>query len=124
MEQKFDSVYNVDKYAVGNRIYKLRKDKKMSQMQLAELVGLSNNSISNYETGNQLCGTENLQRLANVLGTSSEFLLYGTKSNKVTSEEQELEIELFKEWKKCSLSEKRKLVAAIKAINMIDFQIS
>lgn len=119
MEQEFDLVYNVDKTAVGNRIYKLRKNKKLSQMKLAELVGLSKNSISNYETGNQLCGTENLQRLANILDTSSEFLLYGRESNKVTSEEQELETELFNEWKKCSLSEKRKLVAAIKAMNMI-----
>lgn len=83
----------MNKQAVGERIYQLRKAKKMSQMALGELVGLSANSVSNIETGKFMSKTENLQRFAQALDTDVNYLMYGDVTDKkentdVSSEEQ------------------------------------
>ncbi|MDD3137448.1 MAG: helix-turn-helix transcriptional regulator [Lachnospiraceae bacterium] len=114
----------LNKQAVGERIYQLRKAKKMSQMTLGELVGLSENSVSNIETGKFMAKIENLQHFARVLGTDVNYLMYGdaTDTNEntdVSSEEQELEKALLLEWKKLSIIEKKKFVAGLKASNLI-----
>ena len=49
MNQEIDSRNSIDKLAIGNRIYDLRKSLGLSQMKLAEITNLSKNSISNYE---------------------------------------------------------------------------
>ena len=36
---------------IGTNIYTLRKEKKITQAQLAEIVGVSRNTISSIETG-------------------------------------------------------------------------
>lgn len=114
----------LNKLAVGERIFHLRKAKNMSQMALGELVGLSANSVSNIETGKFMAKIENLQRFAQVLGTDVNYLMYGdaTDTNEntdVSSEEQELEKALLLEWKKLSIIEKKKFVAGLKASNLI-----
>lgn len=114
----------LNKQAVGERIYQLRKAKKMSQMALGELVGLSGNSISNIETGKSMPKAENLQRFAQVLGTDINYLIHGNVADKigntdVSSEEQELEKVLLMEWNKLSIIDKKKLVAGLTACNMI-----
>ncbi|MBQ3405387.1 MAG: helix-turn-helix transcriptional regulator [Oscillospiraceae bacterium] len=40
-----------DKLVLKNRLKEIRAEKKMSQQQLAELVGVSRNTISSIETG-------------------------------------------------------------------------
>ncbi len=40
-----------DKLILKNRLKEIRAEKKMSQAQLAELVGVSRNTISSIETG-------------------------------------------------------------------------
>ena len=41
----------MDYYAIGQRIRKYRKAKGLSQEQLAEKLGVSNKTISKWETG-------------------------------------------------------------------------
>lgn len=123
MLQTYDEK-QLNKQEVGERIYQLRKDKKMSQMALSELVGLSGNSISNIETGKSMPKAENLQHFAQVLDTDINYLIHGNFTDKienadVSSEEQELEKALLLEWKKLSIIEKKKFVAGLTASNMI-----
>ena len=123
MLQTYDEK-QLNKQEVGERIYQLRKDKKMSQMALGELVGLSGNSISNIETGKSMPKAENLQHFAQVLNTDINYLIHGNVTDKienadVSSEEQELEKALLLEWKKLSIIEKKKFVAGLTASNMI-----
>ena len=40
-----------DKLVLKNRLKEIRTEKKMSQLELAELVGVSRNTISSIETG-------------------------------------------------------------------------
>ena len=48
-----------DELVLRNRLKKKKKKKKLSQTQLAEMVGVSRNTISSIETG-QFCPTAKL----------------------------------------------------------------
>ena len=48
-----------DRLELKNRLKEIRAEKRMSQAQLAELVGVSRNTISSIETG-QFCPTAKL----------------------------------------------------------------
>lgn len=63
-----------DKIIVGQRIRAARKHKGYSQMELANLVGISNRTISMYETGNSSPDIETANRLVNALQTSFSAL--------------------------------------------------
>ena len=49
---------------IGERIKKLRLDKKLSQAQLAKEAGISQNSIMNWESGKRLLNASSLIILA------------------------------------------------------------
>lgn len=55
------------KQDLGQRIQKLRKDKKITQEQLAEMVGIDPKNISRIEKGNNYPTAENLTSIANAL---------------------------------------------------------
>lgn len=59
-----------------NHLKKLRTDKKISQTTLAEMIGVSRNSISSIETG-QYCPTAKLALLICIaLDTKFEDIFY------------------------------------------------
>ncbi len=58
----------------GNRIRQLRKSLDLTQQQLADLAGLTNTSICNYETGTRVPNRAAMERLAKALGTSAAYL--------------------------------------------------
>lgn len=59
-------------------IRKLRKQNKMTQKELADLVGTSQAAISNYEKGNRRLGMETAQKIAIALEVSLDELWHGT----------------------------------------------
>lgn len=63
-----------DKIIIGQRIRAARKQRGYSQMKLANLAGISNRTISMYETGNSSPDIETANRLANALQTSLSAL--------------------------------------------------
>lgn len=62
---------------VGKRIKQARKKKALSQEELAQRLGLSGNSISMAEKGDQLISFEKMARLAKALGVPLDSLAYG-----------------------------------------------
>lgn len=62
---------------VGERIQALRKSKKLSQVSLAKIVGVSNVAISQWERSETEPKGENLMSLASALGCSPSHLHYG-----------------------------------------------
>lgn len=60
---------------LGARITRLRKDQGITQVQLAEQLGVSQQTITAYESGNRRVPISNLPRLATLLGTSIESLI-------------------------------------------------
>lgn len=64
---------------VGERICSLRAQQKISQKELAELLGVSRQAVSKWESGQSSPDTLNLIRLAEVLDTEVEYLATGRK---------------------------------------------
>jgi transcriptional regulator with XRE-family HTH domain len=60
------------------RLRSLRKQKNLSQTELGKIVKLHYTHIGRYERGLSLPGSETLQRLADALGVSGDFLIKGT----------------------------------------------
>ena len=55
------------KKLLGKRLQEIRKHKKMTQEQVAELVGMETPSISNIENGKYFPSAENLDRIIKAL---------------------------------------------------------
>ena len=55
---------------IGNIIYTKRKEKGLSQEQLAEAIGVARQTVSKWETSETLPDVESLQKLAIFLGFS------------------------------------------------------
>lgn len=60
---------------LGEKIYNLRKAKKLSQEQLAEEIGVSRQTISNWELGETFPNPEQLKLLSRTLNISIDELL-------------------------------------------------
>lgn len=63
--------------SIGDRIIDLRKQKGLSQGQLAELVGVSRQAVSKWESGQNSPDTIKLINLADILDTDVEYLATG-----------------------------------------------
>lgn len=61
----------------GEYVLKLRKERNLSQEQLAELAGLHRNYIGGIERGERNVALINIVRLAKALGVSASELLKG-----------------------------------------------
>ena len=60
---------------LGNRINYLLKKNNMSQKELADKTGISKGAISYYISGGRTPKYEHIKIIADVLGTSPEYLL-------------------------------------------------
>lgn len=60
---------------IGEKIAKLRKEKGLTQSQLAEMINVSNKTISRWETGEGYPEISLLVPLAKALGVSTDYLL-------------------------------------------------
>ncbi len=58
-----------------DKLKKIRKDKKLTQTQLAVLCGISRNSIVNWETGKSTPKVGDIEKLSIVLGISPQELM-------------------------------------------------
>ena len=59
---------------IGNRIKELRKERRMTQEELAELVGISFQAISKWETGIALPDITLIPKLARIFGVTTDDL--------------------------------------------------
>ncbi len=65
--------------SIGERILNLRKERKISQGQLAEALEVSRQAVSKWENDLSFPDTLNLIRLAEVLDSDVEYLATGRK---------------------------------------------
>lgn len=59
----------------GRKLRELRKQKNLTQKELASLVGVKNSIISFYEVGERIPSPEIIIKLASVLHVTSDYLL-------------------------------------------------
>lgn len=83
----------------GQRLKELRKSKRLTQQQLADIFFLNKSSISRYENGSQLPENEQLQKLADYFEVSIDYLLgrdenpNPTSSPEMLTKKEKLDIE-------------------------------
>ena len=59
----------------GEKLRRLRKQKRLTQKQLAALIGVQHTMISFYELGDRIPSPEVIIKLSSVLHVSSDYLL-------------------------------------------------
>ncbi len=88
---------------LGTRLKKIRRDKKMTQQQLADAIGVSKTSVIYWEKDENTPKHESLVLLAKTLNVTTEHLLYGfvnvdTWDNNTPLDDDEVEIPFFKDF--------------------------
>ena len=63
---------------IGNNIYKLRTAKNLSQGELAELLDVSRQSVSKWETDAAIPDLEKLMKLCDIFQVSLDEITYRT----------------------------------------------
>lgn len=71
-----------DTIMIGKKIAELRKQKNMTQSELADAMGVSFQAVSNWERGNSMPDISKLAELTEILGTTIDELL-GKKNSAV-----------------------------------------
>ena len=66
---------------IGKNIKHLRLQQKLTQDELAERLFVTRQTVSNYETGKSKPDVEMLAKIAEILGTDVQQLIYGPESN-------------------------------------------
>lgn len=62
---------------IGLRIKKIRQDRKITQVQLANQIGVSQTAIALWENGNRRIPLEIIDELSLILNISASYLLFG-----------------------------------------------
>ena len=71
--------------SLGEKIFKLRKEKGISQEALAEQIGTTRQAISKWENNQGFPETEKLLQLSNIFEVSTDYLLKDEKNVKNTA---------------------------------------
>ena len=101
----------------GKNLNVARKQKKISQAELAKAIGVHTGTVSHWENGRQLPDTVTMQRVAEFLGVPLGTLLDGNNSESsgsVVDSEAELE-ELVSQLKSLSKASLQIIAPAIRA---------
>lgn len=78
-------------YEIGVRIAKFRKAKNISQLELANLIGVSNSRVSNWEQGTHRPDVDILADICRVLEVSpSELLDIHLSTDELSEHERQL----------------------------------
>ena len=96
---------------IGQRIRKYRKDRGLSQEQLAEAVNISVTHMSHIETGNTKLSLPVLVALASALQVSCDDLLCGSEDTTA-----EAISGIMRTVRECSLSQLKIITALIRAV--------
>lgn len=77
---------------VGSRIKKARKSKGISQVELADKLGISVSHISNIENGKKNVGLDIFIDITDALDISADWLLNGTSDSSALIPEQAIQL--------------------------------
>lgn len=120
----------IEEKEVGKRIRKMRKLKGMTQEQLAKETGLSVMSIRRYESAERSPSMSVYKKIADVLDTSTNFLISGLTDEEVATqyeqhkkvEEQirEKQLHNYKEFQEDWKMRKDAAISSVDALNPVE----
>lgn len=76
---------------LGNNIKDLRKQKRLTQAELAKLMHVSQQTVGAWETGRAIPGSDTLSDLADLFNVSTDYLLGRPEKQNEVQTEQDLE---------------------------------
>lgn len=101
---------------IGERIKDLRTQKKLTQSDLAKMVGLTYIQIGRYETEKSNPSSDILQKLAQALDTTSDYLMNGASDEVISAQLADKELlNQFKAVEKLSQEDKHLIKTFIDA---------
>lgn len=107
---------NLPKY-IGDKIRYYRTEKKLTQDELGEKIGVKKATISNYETGYRTPKQDTLFELANILGVKIDDLFPNPNDNSVEIEnERPAIVGLINDIRKLNAEEQLKVHNYVKAL--------
>jgi len=94
---EYDTVAYVFVMHPGNRLRKLRKEAKLTQLELGERVGLDQTTLSNYENDKRPMPLEHMRAIARELGCAPADLLGDEDNPERLSDEERKLLQAFRE---------------------------
>lgn len=89
----------MNSFSLGERLQALRSEHGYSQEQLSDLVGVSRQAVSKWETGSSMPDIDNLVRLSELYGQSLDIIVKGTAAESTEPQnrvaEQVIELDAF-----------------------------
>ena len=106
----------MDQIMIGTFLKLLRKEKNLTQEQLAEQLGVSNRTVSRWENGNNMPDISLLSEIAEFYDVSIPELIYGERKSENMREEAKEVAETMSDYAK---AEKETLVKSIRNMSLI-----
>ena len=100
---------------IGKRIKEVRRQQQISQMELAEMSGLSVSYISHIETAQKKASLTSIINISNALGITVDELLYGNQLYNPTDYQTDIDLLMAD----CTANEKRFIYELISAAKHI-----
>jgi transcriptional regulator with XRE-family HTH domain len=101
---------------VGGRIRQLRVAFGWTQSELARRIGVTENAVTQYETGRAMPKPVNLQRVAEAFETSVEWLMTGGDEEDVVRAHTTAEAAMLREFRKLPLEQQGFALAALQGM--------
>lgn len=98
-----------DLYAIGNKLFELRKRRGLTQAEVAEKAGLSDRTYADIERGTANMRTETLLKICDALSITPDEIL--TEASSVELKQSEL----FEKLSSCSVKEKETALKILEA---------
>lgn len=115
---------------IGKRIRDLRQEKKMSQQELGNLLGVTKVSVCGYESGTRTPGLDTFSDLADVFGTSTDYLLgreiklVNEDTNKYVGSASESDLEILRQFRKYPTLYKQLMEEPKRMVTLINKKIN
>jgi transcriptional regulator with XRE-family HTH domain len=95
---------------IGSRIRTIRRERGLTQDELAEQVGVSRSAVAQWETGRTGQVTGNLSRIASALRVNVEFLMVGDDKRAAAEVRQGDELALLRLYRECEPEDRQMLL--------------
>lgn len=102
----------MDQEKIGKFILKLRKEKKMTQQDLADKLNVTDRAVSHWENGRSIPDVSLYKKICEILGISVEELINGERDNSDQAKEKAI-ISTAKETEKIKKNTKKKIIALL-----------
>lgn len=97
---------------VGGRIRVLRDNKGLSDIELAVILGVTRNAVTQWETGRAMPKPQKLPAIAEALDTTVEWLLVGDDAAEMARAQTTAELEMLRTFRAVPDDQKAILIAA------------